>query len=128
MWPCISKPTKSRTAQFYVRVKNRWNGSPFSIFRFSYFMKEQFFVFIIPKFGIIKQMGSGLFFCFCRTLFIGLTQVLCVSQIQSKSNSFTHSLLSTVITFERMMLLHWKLKLIMNRLFLMSVPNFSVIW
>ena len=49
MWPCITKPTKSRIAQFYVMAKNRWSGSACVIFRFWYILKEQSFY--INKFG-----------------------------------------------------------------------------
>ena len=48
----ITKPTKSRTAQFYAVAKNRWSRSACVIFRFWYILKEQPF-YIILKFGTI---------------------------------------------------------------------------
>ena len=64
MWPCITKPTKSRIAQFCVMAKNKWSGSAWVIFRFWYILNEQSF-YIILKFGSIKCIISR---CFCRFL------------------------------------------------------------
>ena len=63
-WPCITKPTKSRIAQFCVMAKNKWSGSAWVIFRFWYILNEQSF-YIILKFGSIKCIISR---CFCRFL------------------------------------------------------------
>ena len=70
MWPCITKPTKSRMAQFCVMARNRWSGSAWVIFRFWYILKEQSFFYIILKFGSIKRIISRGFCRFSRTIFL----------------------------------------------------------
>ena len=70
MWPCITKPTKSRMAQFCVMARNRWSGSAWVIFRFWYILKEQSFFYIILKFGSIKRIISRVICCFSRPIFL----------------------------------------------------------
>ena len=70
LWPCITKPTKSRMAQFCVMARNRWSGSAWVIFRFWYILKEQSFFYIILKFGSIKRIISRGFCCFSRPIFL----------------------------------------------------------
>ena len=70
LWPCITKPTKSRMAQFCVMARNRWSGSAWVIFRFWYILKEQSFFYIILKFGSIKRIISRVFCCFSRPIFL----------------------------------------------------------
>ena len=70
LWPCITKPTKSRMAQFCVMARNRWSWSAWVIFRFWYILKEQSFFYIILKFGSIKRIISRGFCRFSRTIFL----------------------------------------------------------
>ena len=70
LWPCITKPTKSRMAQFCVMARNRWSGSAWVIFWFWYILKEQSFFYIILKFGSIKRIISRVFCCFSRPIFL----------------------------------------------------------
>ena len=70
LWPCITKPTKSRMAQFCVMARNRWSGSAWVIFRFWYILKEQSFFYTILKFGSIKRIISRVFCCFSRPVFL----------------------------------------------------------
>ena len=72
MWPCIIKPTNSLTAQFYAMAKNMSSGSACVILRFLYILKEQFFFYIILKFGSIKRIISSGFCCFSKAVFFGL--------------------------------------------------------
>ena len=69
MWPCITKPTKGRTAQLYAMARNRWSGSACVIFSFwykKYILKEQS-SYIILKFRSIKRIIQGCRFSdFCR--------------------------------------------------------------
>ena len=70
MWPCITKPTKSRMAQFCVMARNSWSGSSWVIFRFWFILKEQFFFYIILTFGSIQRIISKGFCCFSRPIFL----------------------------------------------------------
>ena len=70
LWPCITKPTKSRMAQFCVMARNRWSGSAWVIFRFWYILKEESFFYIILKFGSIKRIISRVVCCFSRPIFV----------------------------------------------------------
>ena len=70
MWPCITKPTKSRMAQFCVMAWNRWSGSAWVIFRIWYILKEQSFFYIHLKFGSIKRIISRGFCCFYKPIFL----------------------------------------------------------
>ena len=62
----ITKPTKSRTAQFYATARNR---SACVIFRFQFILKNQSFFYILLKFGNIKRIISSGFCCFSTPMF-----------------------------------------------------------
>ena len=64
------KTNKSCMAQFCVMARNRWSGSAWVIFRFWDILKEQFFFYIILKFGSIKRIISRVFCCFSRPIFL----------------------------------------------------------
>ena len=129
MWPCITKPTKSRMAQFCVMARNRWSGSAWVIFRFWYILKEGSFFYIILKFGSIKRIISRVVCCFSRPIFLWSDGSCDHSTCPIISLwTWLSSLLWTLISFERSTLEHWNLRVVMNRMYLMRVPTFRIIW
>ena len=129
LWPCITKPTKSRMAQFCVMARNRWSGSAWVIFRFWNILKEQSFFYIILKFRSIKRIISRVFCCFSRPIFLR-SDGSCNHNTCPIISLYTwlSSLLWTLISFERSKLEHWELRVIMNRMYSISVPTIRIIW
>ena len=128
MWPCITKPTKSRIAQFCVMARKMRSGSAWVIFRFWYILKEQSF-YIILKFGRMERIISRVFCCFSRPIFLrsdgsGDHSTCHIISLQT----WLSSLLWTLISFEKSKLEHWKMKILMNRMYLVSVLSFRIIW
>ena len=129
MWPCITKPTNSRTAQFCVMARNRWSGSAWVNFWFWYILKEQSFFYIILKFGSIKHIISRVFCCFSRPMFLWSDGSCDHSTCPIISLwTWLSCLLWTLISFERSKLEHWNLRVVMNRMYSISVATFRIIW
>ena len=70
MWPCITKPTKSRIAQFCVMAKNRWSGSAKVIFIFYIFWKSNPHSTYSWSLEAIKRIISRVFAVFSRPIFL----------------------------------------------------------
>ena len=129
MWPCITKPTKSRIAQFCVMAQNRWSGSAGVSFRFWYILKEQSLFYILLKFGSIKRIISRFFCCFSRPIFLRSDHSCDHSTCPFISwSTWLSCLLWTLITFERSKLKLWKWRVVMNIMYSNSVPTFRIIW
>ena len=145
MWPCITKPTKSRMTQFCVMARNRWSGSAWVIFRFWYILlllayetccyttsrrcrsKEQSFFYSNP--GSIKRIISRVVCCFSRPIFLWSDGSCDHSTCPIISLwTWLSTLLWTLISFQRSKLEHWHLKVVMNRMYSISVQTFRIIW
>ena len=114
------KTTKSRMAQFCVMTRNMWSGSAWVIFRFWYNLKEQSFFYIILKFGSIKHVISRFFWCFSRPIFLRSDGTCDHSTCPIISLTWLSILLWNLISFERNKLEHFKLRVVMNRMYSIS--------
>ena len=89
----LNHKTKSCTAQFCAMAKNMWSGSACVIFRFRYILKEQFFFYIILKFGSIKCIISSCSCCFSKPMFFSLIVfaiVACVLSLPYNHDYLAH--------------------------------------
>ena len=114
------------TAVLWLKIGDLGQHGRF--FRFCYFLKEQFFLYIVLKFGSIKRHIYMYWrLLFARPIFFR-SDVSCNHSIGPfiSLQPWLSCLRWTLKTFERTKLVHWKLQVVMNRMHL----NFRiyVIW